>query len=74
MRLFYDKETIGRARRTADAYGHELVGRFTRVRSGLSWQHRCSKCNAYVLVMPRWGPHPGIYGGPLTESVCKGGK
>ncbi len=71
MKLPYDHPAILAARTAASNYGHTLAGRFTRVRSGLSWEHCCQDCGAYVVVTPRWAPwEPVLFYGPATSGPC----
>ncbi len=56
MKLRYPADTIGAARLVAEGQGHTIAGRFTRVRSGLSWETACRQCGAPVVVTPGWAP------------------
>ncbi len=56
MKLRYAQEAIDAARAAAEANGHTFAGRFTRVRSGLSWENSCQRCHWPVTVVPAWTP------------------
>ncbi len=74
MRLPYPADTIGAARLLAESNGHTITGRFTRVRSGLSWEKSCQRCHWPVTVVPAWAPweHDDVFGDAVRMSCPVG--